>query len=80
MRTTVRLEDDILRRAKQRAASSSTTLTGVIREALQAYLARPADSADPCPVDLPVSGSGGTLPGIDLDDTASLYDVMDGRT
>ncbi|MCH7715379.1 MAG: ribbon-helix-helix protein, CopG family [Gemmatimonadetes bacterium] len=80
MRTTVRLEDDILRRAKERAVASGTTLTGVIREALQAYLARPVDAADPCPVALPVSGSGGTLPGIDLDDTASLYDVMDGRT
>ena len=79
MRTTVRLEDDILRRAKERAAASGTTLTGVIREALQAYLARPVD-ADSCPVKLPVSGSGGTLPGIDLDDTASLYDVMDGRS
>ena len=47
MRTTVRLEDDILRRAKERAVASGTTLTGVIREALQAYLARPVDAADP---------------------------------
>lgn len=78
MRTTVRLEDDLLRRTKQYATEQGTTLTAVIRDALQAYLTRPATAAK-CPLDLPVSGRGGTLPGIDLDDSAQLYDVMDGR-
>ncbi len=78
MRTTLRLEDDLLRRTKQFAARRGTTLTAVIREALQAYLARP-DQIPAGPVDLPVSGQDGTLPGVDLDDSAQLYDLMDGR-
>ena len=78
MRTTVRLEDDLLRQTKEFAARRGTTLTAVIREALQAYLARP-DQISAEPVDLPVSGQGGTLPGVDLDDSAQLYDLMDGR-
>ena len=78
MRTTVRLEDDLLREAKQLAARRGTTLTAVIREAVQAYLARP-DDLPAAPADLPVSGHGGTLPGVDLDDSAQLYDLMDGR-
>jgi hypothetical protein len=78
MRTTLRLEDDLLRRTKQFAARRGTTLTAVIREALQAYLAR-SDETPAGPVELPVSGQGGILPGVDLDDSAQLYDLMDGR-
>lgn len=77
MRTTIRLDDVLLRRAKRHAAEHGTTFTNVVREALQAYLARP--SAKPGgPLDLPVSGRGGLQPGVDLDDSARLHDVMDG--
>ncbi|MBI3982888.1 MAG: ribbon-helix-helix protein, CopG family, partial [Gemmatimonadetes bacterium] len=41
MRTTVRLEDHLLRRVRQYAARHGKTMTLVFREALQAYLARP---------------------------------------
>jgi hypothetical protein len=30
-------------------------------------------------VELPRSGAGGTLPGVDLDNTGALYDILDGR-
>jgi hypothetical protein len=78
MRTTVRLDDHLLRKVKQYAVREGKTMTVVFREALLAYLARPAGRAGAAPPDLPVSGGGGTLPGVDLDDTAALYDVMDG--
>ena len=79
MRTTVRLEDEILQQAKQYALQQGTSLTSVIREALVAYLTRPAPVGPARVLKLPTSGGGGTLPGVDLDDSAQLYDVMDGR-
>jgi len=78
MRTTVRLDDGLLERAKQRAAERGETLTTVIREALVAYLGRPTEDPNTDRVELPASGKGGLLPGVDLDDSASLHDVMDG--
>jgi hypothetical protein len=78
MRTTIRLEPGLLRRAKRHAAEQGTTFTTLVREALQAYLGRvtagPQEQRE-----LPVSGRGGLRPGVDLDDTSSLYDRMDGR-
>jgi len=78
MRTTIRLDDHLLRKVKHYAVREGKTMTVVFREALLAYLGRPASGALASPPDLPVSGHGGTLPGVDLDDSAALYDVMDG--
>lgn len=79
MRTTVRLDDRLLRQAKQRALETGRTLTRVMEEALRAYLARPTRREPAPPLALPVSGVGGTFPGVDLDNTASLYELMDGE-
>lgn len=79
MRTTVRLDDDLLRRAKRRAAATGRTLTSLIEDGLRLVLARPARAARRPRADLPVSGRGGTLPGVDLDNTAALYELMDGE-
>ena len=78
MRTTVRLDEELLRRAKRRALESGRTLTALIEEGLRSVLARPAPGESREIPDLPVSGSGGILPGVDLDDTAALYDIMEG--
>lgn len=49
----------------------------IIEESLRARLAR--TTAEPrTPVRLTTAGRGGLRPGIDLDDSASLLDVMDG--
>jgi hypothetical protein len=80
MRTTVRLPDDLLRAAKRRAVETGRTLTRVIEDALRAELARgPAGSrgGEKEDVDLPTYGKGGLRPGVDLDDTASLLEVME---
>lgn len=78
MRTTIRLADDLLRDAKREAASTGTTLTALIEDSLRERLYRrsEAESANE-PVRLPTYGSGGVLPGIDLDDTSALLDAMD---
>ncbi len=76
MRTTVRINDDLLKRAKQRAADEGRTLTSVIEEALTVILSRPK-SIRRHRVKLPVSSaSGGVLPGIDLNRSCELEEVM----
>jgi len=79
MRTTVRLHDHLLRQAKRRAVETGRTLTALIEEGLRTVLARPPLGRDASPVELPVSGRGGLRPGVDLDDTAALHDLMDGE-
>ena len=77
MRTTVRLREDLLRRAKKKAAEKGQTLTSLIEEGLRIVL---ADSGRPrrlAHVELPVScASGGTLPGLDLNRSDDLEDRM----
>ena len=77
MRTTVRLDDGLMAEVKRFAARRKKTLTAVIEESLRQTLAwqerfRRAES-----VRLTTVGGNGVLPRIDLDDTASLLDVMD---
>lgn len=77
MRTTVRLNDDLLTAAKQRAAADHTTLTALIEDSLRQTLAlRPGRRSKR--LKLKSFGAGGTLAGVDLDDSASLRDLMDG--
>ena len=77
MRTTVRLDDQLLDKARRYGLDRGKTLTAVIREALVAYLAREEEPAPPASVTLPASGSGGLAPGVDLDDSAALLDLME---
>lgn len=79
MRTTIRLDDDLLQDAKQAAAASGRTLTALIEDALRVALARRRSRDTPTPVELPTfKGGGGLQPGVDLDDNAALLDLMDG--
>ena len=76
MRTTIRLDDALLDKAKRAALERGTTLTAVIEDALRrALAASPAPSREP--VSLPTFRGDGLRPGVDLDDTAALLDVMD---
>jgi hypothetical protein len=81
MRTTVRLDDNLLEQVKKEAARQGRTLTSLIDEALRQALAQSRQRTPKKRVRLPVSReSGGTLPGVDLNDSASLLDVMEGRS
>ena len=80
MRTTVRLEEALLRRAKREAARRGVTLTALIEQGLRLAIARPAQLRRAQRVALPVCRrGGGVLPGVDLDDSAGLADRMDER-
>lgn len=74
MRTTIRLDEALLRRAKATAAMSGRTLNDLIADALRASL---TDVATTLPV-LPTDGGGGLLPGVNLADSSALLDLMDG--
>jgi hypothetical protein len=79
MRTTIRLDDELLARAKALAARTGRTLTAVIEDALRAALAQSRPRARSQRTELRTYGSGGVLPGVDLDDTSSLLDLMESR-
>ena len=80
MRTTVRLDDALLERAKREAARRGETLTALIERGLRLVLARPDRHAPRHRVEIPVChAGGGTLPGVDLDDSAALLDIVEGR-
>jgi hypothetical protein len=77
-RTTVRLPDDLVRRAKQKAAAQGTSLTALIEDGLRRVLNEKADGAKPKRILPPVSGtSGGLMPSIDLNDSAALQEMED---
>lgn len=79
MRTTIRLPDDLLREVKKRAAERGVPFTRLVEEALRESLARAREAeAHMGPVSLTTAGGSGTRPGVDLDDTASLMDLMEG--
>lgn len=77
MRTTIRLDDELLTAAKRHAVETGQTLTAVIDAALRRALAPRAAGAVPH-VELPVAGGGGVLQaGVDLDDSAALVELME---
>jgi hypothetical protein len=78
MRTTIRLDDALLAQAKVEAARRGSTLTAVIEDALRELLARVESRRDPAPFELPTFAGNGLQPGVDLDDSASLLDLVEG--
>ncbi|MBI4317722.1 MAG: type II toxin-antitoxin system VapB family antitoxin [Chloroflexi bacterium] len=77
MRTTVRIDEQLLKEAKQLAIRSGKTLTAVIEDALRESLSRQFGSERREWVSVPTFGGKGLLPGVDLDDSASLLEVME---
>lgn len=79
MRTTVRLDKALREQARKEAKRRGTTLTALIEEGLRWVLRRPMKREQRPPVSLPTSAAGGgTLPGVDLDNSADVLDRMEG--
>jgi hypothetical protein len=77
-RTTVRLPHDLLARAKRKAAAEGRTLTALIEDGLRAVVDNRAKPAKRRRVVLPVSNAtGGTMPGIDISNSAALQEMDD---
>jgi hypothetical protein len=77
MRTTVRLDDNLLREAKVHAAEQGITLTQLIDESLRERLSVRPQQQKVGPFRLPSYGKGGMRPGVDLDDNRAVRDLMD---
>jgi hypothetical protein len=77
MRTTIRLDDHLLRETKAAAAESGKTFTEFVAEALRADLARRNAQPKRKRVTLPTWSGGGLMPGVDLDNSAALLDLME---
>ncbi|MGH9465048.1 MAG: ribbon-helix-helix protein, CopG family [Thermoanaerobaculia bacterium] len=79
MRTTVRLEEPLLRDVKRYAAETGQTMTAVLEQALRELLARRRQSGPRERVRLPTFRGSGLQPGVDLHDSAALLDLMESR-
>lgn len=78
MRTTVNIDDRLLKQAKVAASKSGRTLSELVDDGLRLLLKQGAPR-DGGPVALPTFGGSGLRPGVDLDDKAALLDLLEER-
>ena len=76
MKVTIRINEDLLKRAKDKAADQGRTLSSLIEEGLTLVLTEPEKKTRKR-LELPVSkAKGGVQPEIDLNNSSDLEDVM----
>jgi hypothetical protein len=77
-RTTVRLPQDLLSRAKRKAAAEGRTLTSLIEDGLRLVVAENRKPAKTKRILPRIStATGGLMPGIDISDSAALQEMDD---
>lgn len=77
MRTTIKIDDQLLAEARRQAAASGRTLNAVVEDALREALARRERDRGGRRVELPTFKGSRLLPGVDLDDSAALLERME---
>lgn len=78
MRTTVRLPPGLMAQVKKLARETGRSMTQVIEDALRVAVGRTAGAVRRPVTIVTVSGDG-LQPGVDLDNSAALLDLMEGR-
>lgn len=78
MRTTINLPDDLILQAKKAALEADMTLTEIIADAVREALAGRKKKTPRKDFRLITYGKGGVGPGVNLNDTSALLDLMDG--
>lgn len=76
MRTTVNIDDHLLAEAKVLAARTSRSLGAILDEALRAMFRSNAHPQSRPSFVVPTHGTGGLLPGIDLDDKEAVAELL----
>ena len=77
MRTTVRLDEGLLLRAKRHAAETRRTLTQLIADSLVSTMEREAGASSPRKVKLRVYCGDGVFEGVDINRSASVLQAME---
>ena len=78
MRTTVRLDEVLMERARREAERRGVTLTSLIEQGLRLVLRRPLKKSERPTTTLPVCRvGGGARSGVDLNNSAGLLDRME---
>ena len=78
MRTTLNLNDHLYAYIKDVANETDRSITSVVHDFLLESLHRRRQRKSAEPVELPVSDqTGGTLPGVDINDNASVLEIME---
>ena len=72
VRTTLILDEDLLRRAKKQAVDEGTTLTELVDRGIRMAV---HEKVAPYVVRLPSHGEGGLLPGIDLENKDQIEEI-----
>jgi hypothetical protein len=70
------MDDDLLEAAKAAAAEAGQTLTRFIEDSVRRQLAIQHDLEGSAPENLPVFNGDGLRPGVDLDNNATLLELM----
>jgi len=76
MRTAISLDEALLNRARQAALNRGISLNELVVTALRIELNRPAKTPEKKKITLPTDHGRGLRPDVDLDNSASLEDVM----
>ena len=77
MRTTLHLDDSLIREAKKLAAATGRTFTAVVEDALRAALARREKRDRRIPAKFATFRGNGLQPRVYLDDSAALLDWVE---
>lgn len=78
MRTTIQLDDLLLTEVKKYALKSGRTLKSIIEDALRETISRQHNQVPKkTPVKLKTVKGDGLQPGVDLNDSAALLDIME---
>lgn len=78
MRTTIDINDALLRAIKDRATRERKTLKETFEQALRAFLTNPAPVAHAPPI--PIFRGKGVQSGVDLTDNAALQTILDAKS
>jgi Arc/MetJ family transcription regulator len=77
MKTTIRIDESLLRQARRRAASMGKSVTDLVEEAIRAVLPTSAPRRRNSRVRLTTVKGHGLQRGVNLDNSASLLDLME---
>ena len=79
MRTTINMDDDLYAAVKARATAEGKSMTSFVDDALHHYPATTVSVDAPSTLDGSIVKRDGVFPGVDLDDSAALLDLMSTR-